>query len=85
MAKWQAWIGDLGSAMVNVNPGTPLGPAKTLRENGVSDDGRSDPLTGFSIVRADSMEAAAMAIAQDCPFLKLGTIRVSEVMDMKMK
>lgn len=32
-----------------------------------------------------SMEAAAMAIAQDCPFLKLGTIRVSEVMDMKMK
>jgi hypothetical protein len=59
MARWQAWIGDLGSAMVN--PGTPLGPAKTLSENGVSDDGRSDPLTGFSIVRADSMEAAAMA------------------------
>ncbi len=45
MAKWQAWVGDLGDAVVN--PGTPLGKSKTVSSSGVSDDGGSNPLSGF--------------------------------------
>ncbi len=79
MAKWNAWIGGLGDAMVN--PGTPLGKSKTVSSGGVSDDGGSNPLLGFSIVKADSMDAA-LEIAKGCPYLELGTIEVAEVMEM---
>ncbi len=37
MAKWKAWIGGLGDAVVN--PATPLGKSKTVSSGGVSDDG----------------------------------------------
>ena len=79
MAKWQAWIGGLGDAMVN--PGTPLGMSKTVSSNGVSDDGGSNPLSGFSIVKADSMDAA-LEMAKGCPHLDHGTIEVAEMMEM---
>ncbi|MCZ6607669.1 MAG: hypothetical protein O7A64_08385 [Alphaproteobacteria bacterium] len=81
MAKWKAWIGGLGDAVVN--PGTPLGQSKTVSSGGVSDDGGSNPLSGFSIVTADGMDAA-LEMAKGSPFLGIGgTIEVAEVMEMK--
>ncbi len=81
MAKWKAWIGGLGDAVVN--PGTPLGKSKTVSSAGVSDDGGSNPMSGFSIVKADSMDAA-LEMAKDCPLLEIGgTLEVAEVMEMK--
>ena len=56
MARWKAWVGGLGDAVVN--PGTPLGNSKTVSADGVSDDGGPNPLMGFSIIKADSMDAA---------------------------
>ncbi len=79
MAKWKAWIGGLGDAVVN--PGTPLGKSKIVSSAGVSDDGGSNSLTGFSIVKADSMDAA-LEMAKECPFLDIGTLEVAEVMKM---
>ncbi len=79
MAKWKAWVGGLGDAVVN--PGTPLGKSKTVSSGGVSDDGGSNPLVGFSIVKADSMDAA-LEIAKGCPFVEMGTIEVAEVKEM---
>ena len=80
MAKWKAWVGDLGDAVVN--PGTPLGPSKTVSSDGVSDDGGPNPLSGFSIVKADSMDAA-IEMAKACPTLDLdGTLEVAQVMKM---
>ena len=75
--KWKAWIGGLGGAAVN--PGTPLGKSKTVSSAGVSEGGA---LTGFSVVRADSMEAA-VKIAQGCPYLDIGTVEVAEMVEMK--
>lgn len=80
MAKWKAWVGDLGDAMVN--PGTPLGMSRTVSSDGISDNGGENPLTGYSIVKADSMDAA-LDIAKACPFLDIGTLEVAEVMEMK--
>ncbi len=79
MAKWKAWIGGLGDAVVN--PGTPLGMSKTVSSGGVSDDGGPNPLVGFSIVTADGMDAA-LEMAKGCPFLEMGTIEVAEVKEM---
>jgi len=81
MAKWKAWVGGLGDAVVN--PGTPLGKSRIVSSLGVSDDGGSNPLIGFSIVKADSMDAA-LAMARECPHLEIGgTLEVAEVMEMK--
>ena len=71
----------LGDALVN--PGVPLGWAKVVSLSGVSDNESSPALTGFSIVKADMLEAA-IAMAKACPHLAHGTINVAEAMDMGM-
>ena len=80
MARFKAWIGGLGDAVVN--PGTPLGISKTVSSDGVSDDGGSNRMMGFSILKADSMNAA-LEMAKGCPFLDMGTVEVAEVMEMQ--
>ncbi len=80
MEKWKAWVGGLGDAAVN--PGTPLGKSKTVSSGGVSDDGGANPISGFSILKADDMEAA-LELAKACPFLDIGsTIEIAEMMEM---
>jgi hypothetical protein len=81
MGRWKAWMDSLADAMVD--PGVPLGAGKLISANGVSDRG-ADLLTGFSIVTADSLEAA-LKLARQCPHLDHGTIEVAEVMEMKMR
>ena len=40
-------------------------------------------MSGFSIVKADSMDAA-LEMAKECPLLEIGgTLEVAEVMEMK--
>jgi hypothetical protein len=80
MAKWRAWVGSLGAALID--PGSPLGKGKLVSSSGVSERG-ADSLTGFSIVAADSMDGAVQ-LAQRCPHLDHGTIEIAEVMEMKM-
>ncbi len=73
--------GGLGDALVN--PGTPLGVTKVVSSDGVIDGERSGRLTGYSIVQADSMDAA-VEMAKSCPHLEHGTIEVAEVMEIGM-
>ena len=77
MAKFEAWVGGLGDAVVN--PGHPLGKSKTVSSSGVSDDGGSNPLVGFSVVKAASMDAA-LEMAKGYPHLEIGTVEVVEMM-----
>ncbi len=80
MQDWQAWVGGLGDLMVN--PGTPLGKSKIVSRDGVSDDAGPNALTGYSIVKAGSMEAA-LEIARECPVLDLdGTLEVAQIKEM---
>lgn len=78
--KFGAWLGSLGDAVVN--PGTPLGNLKVVSTEGVSNGPSENSLTGFSILKADNMEAA-LEMAKQCPFLDIkGTIQVAEIMEM---
>lgn len=79
MARWEAWLGGLGEAVVN--PGNPVGLSKTVSAQGVADNGGANPLAGFSIVRADSMDAA-LDMAKGCPHLDHGTVEVAEAIEM---
>ena len=81
MKKWQAWVEGLGETIVN--PGTPLMETKILTSGKVQDDNDPDSMKGFAVIKAESIEAA-IAIAKSDPFLNNGgTIRVSQMMEMK--
>ena len=78
MAKWQAWIGGLGEAIIN--PGMPLSGTQSVSLAGVSPS--SSTMSGLTIVEAGSIDAA-IAMAKSSPFLEIdGTIDVSEVRQM---
>lgn len=79
MARWQEWLTNLGDSVIN--PGAPVGMSKTLSAEGVEDNGGANPLGGFSIVQADTMEAA-IELAKDCPHMGNGTIEIAEIIEM---
>jgi hypothetical protein len=67
MAKWQSWMGKVGSALVDI--GTPFGPGTS-----VVDDGSSavvSATTGYSIVEAANL-ADAVKLSDGHPYLSEG-------------
>ena len=78
MEAWGAWFSKIGSNLVDGgNPFTPV--AKTIDKNGKVSDGPVGTLaTGYSIIKADSLNAA-VDLAKGCPvFLGGGQISVYE-------
>ncbi len=69
MAKWGQWFGELGPAVVD--GGAPTGASKTVGEGGSVSDGGSRGLTGYSVVSADTLDAA-VELAKGCPVLENG-------------
>lgn len=82
MTKWREWSASLGAAMVD--PGMPVGMSKTVTANGIVENGGSNPLSGITIVQADSIDDA-LKMAARCPHVSgAGTIEVAEALDMEM-
>jgi hypothetical protein len=81
MAAWQAWYQDLGDSVVH--PGNPVGMSKTVSATGVEDHGGANPLSGFTILRAEDMESACK-MAAACPMVAdgSGTAEVAPLIDM---
>jgi hypothetical protein len=80
MAAWMNWFGQLGAAVAD--GGNPFGPAKSIASNGAVRDGGLASLTGYSILNADSLDAAT-ELAQGCPQLMSGgTVDVYETFDV---
>ncbi len=80
MAKWEAWAESLGNSLVN--RGTPLGNSKTISSSGVTDGGGADPLIGYSILKAENIDAAVKMV-EDSPHVNYGgTMVVAEMMEM---
>jgi hypothetical protein len=68
MAAWGQWFGKLGAAVVE--PGNPVGPSASVSASGTN-GGASSGLTGYSVISADSLDAAA-DLVKDCPILSGG-------------
>lgn len=76
--KYVEWLTSLGEAIVI--PTIPLKDTTTVSPDGNTSEGGSCQMSGFTIIKADSMEAA-LSIAKNCPFLDIGgTLEVSEMM-----
>jgi hypothetical protein len=77
-SKYMAWLSALGDAVVV--PTIPLKDTNTVSPDGTVREGGSSAMSGFSIIKAESM-TAALSVAQDCPFLEIGgSLEVSELM-----
>ena len=79
-AQYMQWIKGLGDAVISA-----MNPLKDTHQ--VSPDGRVSTtegtrMSGFTIIEAESIEAA-VAITKACPFLDInGTIEVAERVQM---
>lgn len=80
MAAWMAWMKDIGEDMVE--PGNPVGKSTTVTANGAT-PGADNALMGYSIVRADTLDAA-LAHAAACPHLSMegANVEVAEIIPM---
>jgi len=81
MAAWERWYGALGAAVVD--PGNPVGATRTIgADRSVRDNGGANPVSGYSIIEADSLDAAVKK-ARGCPILDgKGSIEVCETFNV---
>ena len=82
--QWMDWIGGIAAQNKLADRGNRLFPTgKVLRPGSVAADGPyteiKEFISGYSIVRADSLEDAAK-LAEGCPGLKMGgNVEIREV------
>ena len=69
IAAWMGWFGAMGDAVVD--GGNPTSGSKSVASNGAVSDGAASGLTGYSVLKADSLDAAAK-LAKGCPHLVAG-------------
>lgn len=82
-SKYMEWLSLLGDSVVI--PTMPLKNTSTVSSDGSIREGGRSAMSGFSIIKADSMHAALL-IAQSCPFLEIGgTLEVSELMQRSVQ
>lgn len=76
MQAWTDWFGVLGGALVD--GGNPVSQVRTIASNGSVSNGGVNPSSGYSVIKADSLDAA-VALAKGCPVLGGGaSIEVAE-------
>ncbi len=82
MARWGEWMETNGPSLKD--PGNPVGMSKTVSADGVADNGGSNPTSGYTIVTADSMDAA-LEMAKTNPMIADGgSVEVAEIHVIEM-
>jgi hypothetical protein len=80
-AKYQQWLASLGDSAVS--PANPFKDTHTINPDGAVTTGSTTSMSGYTIIEADSMEAA-LEMAKACPFLEIGgSLEVSELVQMQ--
>ena len=80
MAQWMKWFEGMGEAVVD--GGNPVSKVRMVAGNGVTDGGGAAEISGYSVLKADSLEAA-VTMAQGCPILaEGGMVQVCETFNV---
>ncbi len=80
MLKYRDWLSSLGDSAIS--PANPLRNTNTVNSDGSVTSGGTSTMSGFTIIEADS-EEAALIIAKACPYLDVGGfLEISELMQM---
>ena len=81
-SKYKDWLACLGDSVIS--PANPFKDTHTVNADGSITQGSTTSMSGYTIIEAESMQAA-QKIAQACPFLDLGgSLEVSELVKMNM-
>lgn len=79
-SKYMDWLSSLGDSVVS--PANPLKNTSTVKPDGTVAAGGATTMSGYTVIEADSMEAA-LSTAKACPFLDIGgSLEVSELVMM---
>ncbi len=79
-AKYKEWLSSLGDSVIS--PANPFKNTSTVNPDGTVTAGSTTSMSGYTIIEADSMEAA-LSMAKACPFLDIGgSLEVSELIEM---
>ena len=80
MEAWMKWMGEHQASLVD--GGAPLGKTKKVDGKGVSDT--KNGIGGYSIVQADSADAAAKIFGKDHPHLQMpgAWVEIVEIMQL---
>lgn len=79
-SKYMEWLSSLEGSVVS--PANPLKDTNTVNPDGSITAGGATSMSGYTIIEADSMDAA-LSIAKTCPFLDIGgSLEVSELVEM---
>lgn len=82
-SKYQEWLSSLGDAVIS--PAIPFKDTHTVHPNSTIEPGTTSAMSGLTIIKMPSMDAA-LKVAQACPFLEInGTLEVSEMIEMSSK
>ena len=80
MQAWTDWFGVLGDRLVDA--GNPVSNVRTIAADGTVSEGGTNPSTGYSVIKADSLDAA-VAAAKGCPVLAGGaSVEVAETFEV---
>jgi hypothetical protein len=76
MKEFGEWFAELGPRLID--PGNPIARAVTVDGGTVSDGGGSHPVSGYTVIEADDMEAAIELVKRG-PIVQGGrTVEIAE-------
>lgn len=82
MAAWDKWYSDMGNEVV-VDYGAPVMQSHTVSADGHVENGGANPVSGYTVLNADSYADACAHAAQDPMVLDgSGSVEVAEMMQM---
>jgi hypothetical protein len=80
MQEWGTWFGTLGEAITD--PGNPFGASSAVTADGSVSGAGKLGASGYTVITADSLDAATAA-AKGCPVLSTGgAVDVYEALEM---
>ena len=79
--RCQSWFDRISPAIVD--PGNPVGTAKTVSAEGVTDSGGDNPRSGYTIIQTESIDQA-IELAKACLIIGDGSIEVAEIYEVSM-
>ncbi len=77
-AAWGEWMAANKDALLE--PQNPIGKTWTVDSDGAR-EGAKAPIMGYTIFQAADLEAA-LNLAKGCPFTEMGSLEVSQIMEM---
>ena len=80
LAAWGEWFQRAGGSFTD--PGNPVGQSRIVSDGTVAQGGGANPISGYSVLEADSIDNA-VELAKGCPvLLSGGSVEVAETFDV---